>query len=133
MKAKEPEHPDSDSGQCDDERQFLVEWRIDIVAGSFREAAEKALRIQQKPDSIANVFDVTCAKTGIVRAIDLLEDASEPQALRCSVCGNRVGVTRLRSHLCHHNPNADSMDSEDVRDMFVLDDPGDTPVGDLPA
>lgn len=37
---------------------FLVRWKIDIEAESPREAAETALRIQRRPDSIAKVFDV---------------------------------------------------------------------------
>lgn len=40
-------------------RTYLVTWEIDIEADSPREAAEKALRIQRDPESIATVFAVT--------------------------------------------------------------------------
>lgn len=43
-------------------RQYRVLWEIDIEASSPREAAEKALAIHRKPDSIATVFDVREAK-----------------------------------------------------------------------
>jgi hypothetical protein len=36
-----------------------VTWEIDIEADNAREAARKALQIQQKPDSTATVFKVT--------------------------------------------------------------------------
>jgi hypothetical protein len=37
---------------------YRVRWEIDIEAETPREAAEKALAIRRKPDSIATVFDV---------------------------------------------------------------------------
>ena len=49
-----------------------VVWEIDVDADSAREAAEKALRIQRDPDSIATVFDVV-EKDGTTR-IDLSAD-----------------------------------------------------------
>ena len=56
-------------------REFRVEWAIDLSAESFQQAAEKALRIQRKTDSIATVFDVTCSATGIRRTVDLSEES----------------------------------------------------------
>ena len=40
------------------EQRYLVTWSIDIEAGTRREAAMAAKRIQQRPDSTANVFEV---------------------------------------------------------------------------
>jgi hypothetical protein len=37
---------------------YRVKWEIDTEADSPIEAAEKALRIQRDPDSIATVFQV---------------------------------------------------------------------------
>jgi len=104
------------------DREFFVEWTIDVSATGFRQAAQQALRIQRRGDSIATVFDVTCSNTGVRRTVDLSEDSSSDK-LRCRICGNRVGATRLRAHLCHHNPNADNMDWESVRDTFEIEDP----------
>ena len=38
--------------------EYRVRWEIDIEADNPQEAAEKALAIHRKPDSIATVFDV---------------------------------------------------------------------------
>ena len=40
--------------------------------------------------------------------------------LECKICGDKVSISMLREHLCQHNPNADKMDWEDIRDQFVL-------------
>ncbi len=104
------------------DREFFVEWTIDVSATGFRQAAQQALGIQRRRDSIATVFDVTCAKTGIRRTVDLSDGSSPSDRLRCRICGNRVGVTRVRAHLCHHNPNADGMDWESVRNTFEIED-----------
>ena len=106
------------------DREFFVEWTIDVSAAGFRQAAQQALRIQRRRDSIATVFDVTCAKTGTRRTVDLSDDSSPSDRLRCRICGNRVGVARLRAHLCHHTPNAEGMDQESVRNAFELEEPG---------
>ena len=105
------------------ESEFLVEWVIDIHAASFRQAAERALCIQRKRDSIAIVFDVTNSATGVRRTVDLCEENRDSGRLRCRLCGDRVCVARLRDHLCLHNPNADNMDWESVRNMFDLAEP----------
>jgi len=47
--------------------EYYVEWSINVVADSPREAAEAAQRIQQDPDSTATVFD----------AFDVYEDGDE--------------------------------------------------------
>lgn len=39
--------------------EYRVRWEIDIEADSPQEAAEKALLIQRRHNSIATVFDVT--------------------------------------------------------------------------
>ena len=101
------------------EREFRVEWSIDIYAADFRQAAERALRTQRKRDSTATAFDVTCSATGIRQTVDLLEPGNHGEVLCCRVCGDRVEATRLRDHLCQHSPNADSMDWKDVRDQFA--------------
>jgi hypothetical protein len=38
--------------------EYLVTWQIDIEAEDVVAAAEEALRIQRKPDSIATVFEI---------------------------------------------------------------------------
>lgn len=37
---------------------YLVQWEIDISAGTPEEAARRALEIQRDPNSIATVFNV---------------------------------------------------------------------------
>ena len=49
-----------------------VTWEIDLDAATPREAAEEALRIMQRPDTMATVFDVT-DETGATHRVDLME------------------------------------------------------------
>jgi hypothetical protein len=49
-----------------------VTWEIDIDADNPVEAAQKALRIQRNPESIATVFAVT-DETGNTTEVDLDE------------------------------------------------------------
>ena len=51
--------------------EFLVQWEVELGAGSAREAAELALRIQRDPHSRACMFNVIVADTGAVTTIDL--------------------------------------------------------------
>lgn len=41
------------------EREYYVEWRIDILADTPEEAALKALQIQRDPESSATYFHVS--------------------------------------------------------------------------
>ena len=56
---------------------YRVSWEIDIDADSPRDAAEKAVEIQRRPDSIATVFTVW-DDTGESIEIDLDENSSAP-------------------------------------------------------
>jgi hypothetical protein len=38
--------------------EYHVKWEIDVEAGSPKQAAKKALKIQRDPESIATVFEV---------------------------------------------------------------------------
>ncbi len=49
---------------------FKVSWVIDIEADSAQEAARIALRIQNNPESTANVFDVMDRETGAIEYVD---------------------------------------------------------------
>ena len=71
-------------------KEFRVEWAIDLSAASFQQAAEKALRIQRKADSIATVFDVTCSATSIRRTVDLSEESHGSEVSGCRVCGDHT-------------------------------------------
>jgi len=51
---------------------YRVSWEIDIDADSPREAAERALEIQRRPDSTATVFTVR-DETGESIEVDLGE------------------------------------------------------------
>lgn len=44
---------------------YRVVWEIDICAGSPRQAAETALRIQRDAESTATVFEVIPMKSGL--------------------------------------------------------------------
>ena len=56
---------------------YLVEWDIDIFdVPTPQDAAEKALRIQRNPNSIATVFRVTNTETGVQAVIDLIDGGS---------------------------------------------------------
>ena len=48
--------------------EYQVTWIIDINAGSFKEAARRALAIQRNPSSLATHFIVT-HKDGDVREV----------------------------------------------------------------
>jgi hypothetical protein len=56
---------------------YRVSWDIDIDADSPREAAERALEIQRRPDSIATAFTVR-DEAGESIEVDLDEDPSAP-------------------------------------------------------
>lgn len=56
---------------------------------------------------------------------DQPEERPETGKLRCSLCGARVDVYALRDHLCLHNPNADTMEWAEARDMFKFADADD--------
>ncbi len=57
---------------------YCISWTIDLEAETPEEAAEKALKIQRDPESIATVFEVT-DDTGTTGAIDLEEEeGNEP-------------------------------------------------------
>jgi hypothetical protein len=43
-------------------KSYLVTWKIHIEAKSPKEAAQKALKIQRNPESIATYFEVYCEK-----------------------------------------------------------------------
>ena len=60
-------------------KTYRVIWSIDIEAGSPREAAREAQRIQRDPNSTANVFDVIPSDEDSV-VIDLDEPEGEGQA-----------------------------------------------------
>ncbi len=42
------------------------------------------------------------------------------ETLMCRVCGQVVKAADIREHLIEHNPNADGIDWEDVRNQFTL-------------
>jgi hypothetical protein len=42
------------------------------------------------------------------------------ETFRCRVCGQVVKTADIREHLIEHNPNAEGMDWEDVRNQFEL-------------
>jgi len=42
------------------------------------------------------------------------------ETFRCRVCGQVVKAADIREHLIEHNPNAEGMDWEDVRNEFTL-------------
>jgi hypothetical protein len=56
---------------------YLVSWEIDIDADSPLDAAERALEIQRRPDSIATVFAVR-DETGESVEVDLDEYSYAP-------------------------------------------------------
>jgi len=57
---------------------YRVSWEMDIEADSPREAAERALEIQRRPDSIATVFSVR-DEAGESIEVDLDEDSRNPR------------------------------------------------------
>jgi hypothetical protein len=60
--------------------EYRVVWEIDVEADSAREAAEKALEIQRRPDSIAIVFTVK-NETGSTE-VDLDDDSYTHETTR---------------------------------------------------
>ncbi len=50
---------------------YLITWIIDIEADSPEEAAEEALTIQRRPNSIATVFEVLDMGTDVTTTVDL--------------------------------------------------------------
>jgi hypothetical protein len=60
---------------------YKVNWVIDIEAASPRDAAEQALAIQRRPDSIATVFSVSNGTSGFSFVVDLTDGTLEPQSI----------------------------------------------------
>ena len=46
--------------------------------------------------------------------------AAVRETFMCRVCGQVVKAVDIREHLIEHNPNAEGMDWEDVRNQFTL-------------
>lgn len=61
-------------------RTFRVTWEIDIEAESEIEAARKALAIQRRADSTANMFKVE-DDHGLVSEFDL-DELNDPSVVR---------------------------------------------------
>ena len=53
------------------DKEYYIEWRIEISAQSPEEAARKARQIQLNPQSIATVFHVYPSDDGEAIEIDL--------------------------------------------------------------
>lgn len=84
VRAAQP-HPTPYEASVEDRTDGLatyhVTWRIDLDAGSPRDAAVRALAIQRAPQSIAVVFEVAAnGEPGV--AIDLLEERAAMRAGR---------------------------------------------------
>jgi hypothetical protein len=100
-----------------------VRWEIDLEADSPREAAEKALAIQRRPDSTATAFEVT-DEAGAIVHVDLEEDdvcdAAKPHI--CDACGESWADPELK----HRFPA--------IPDLLERVEPGGTvPAGECPA
>ena len=59
--------------------KLSVSWEIDLDAATPREAAEEALRIMQRPDTMATVFDVT-DPAGNTHRVDLMEGEEDERS-----------------------------------------------------
>jgi hypothetical protein len=100
-----------------------VRWEIDLEADSPREAAEKALAIQRRPDSTATAFEVT-DEAGAIVHVDLEEDDGRGAAkpLVCDACGESWADPELK----HRFPA--------IPDLLERIEPGGTvPAGECPA
>jgi hypothetical protein len=114
------------------EAEYLVNWSVNVGAGSFRQAAALALEMQRDPDSTAVVFDVVHSASGVRQTIDLQADDSPTEGWslsvwRCLVCGERATVLHFRDHLESHNPNAAGMDWDDIQAQFAREDADEQP------
>lgn len=110
-----------------DTKEILKKQIGEVEGESF---ALKALRIviNHSDRVVESILDgVEMAKSGIhindtyyewdeIKEVLTGEDDS---MLKCSICGDSVCCSELREHLRQHNPNADNMDSSEVRNMFV--------------
>lgn len=55
------------------EDDYLVTWTIDLYGSDPADAAQNALNIQRREDSIATVFTVKNKRTGKEHVVDLTE------------------------------------------------------------
>jgi hypothetical protein len=78
---------------------YLVTWTIDIDADTPREAAEKAFRIQQDPDTVALFFTVREGDQPPVNVDLYYEDDAEepPTTVTCDQCQ----LLRINGVICH--------------------------------
>lgn len=58
-------------------QDFLVEWRINIIADTPEDAARKAWEIMRRAESTANCFHVT-DDAGTETVVDLMDDDNDP-------------------------------------------------------
>lgn len=75
---------DDDHCECTDclegTLEFQVTWVAGVLARDARQAAERALAMQQNPDSIATVFDVTLPSGKQVQVDLSVDDEAANQA-----------------------------------------------------
>lgn len=55
--------------------EYFVRWEIDINAKTPEEAARHCTEIMRDPESLARYFTVIDKANGVMKFVDLLEDA----------------------------------------------------------
>lgn len=86
-----------------EEREFHVEWVIDLTACSPREAAEQALMVQRRVSSIATVFTVEGERIDLEEEPDDQWSTMDPRVVRGiaarAIEENKISAEALRELL----------------------------------
>ena len=90
--------------------EYRARWQIDIVADSPEAAAEQALEIQRREDSIATCFDVRTLPDGEWRRVDLTEGTSDP--IQFPETQERLGYGTLKDLQAERFPSYAQVRSE---------------------
>ena len=87
------------------------EWKEEQIQNQFPDIPDLASRIE--PGGV--VPHGECPSCG---ALVYEDNQIETKVMRCNVCADLVPYVEMRTHLISHNPNAEGMDWEEVREQF---------------
>ena len=74
-------------------------------------------------DGVTYLRCVDCGEFVVEGEAEAHEHGCGGASLVCRICGDRVPQRDLREHLAQHNPNAEHLESGEVRDQFTADKP----------
>ena len=74
-------------------------------------------------DGVTYLCCTDCGEFVVEGETEAHERSCMGSKLVCRMCGDQVSMADLRDHLVQHNPHAEHLDWEEVRDQFTEDQP----------